>query len=113
MSYSTGSSVDALEFSTLKENWGWTVAFGLLLSLAGAIALGSVTLTTISSVFFVGAAMIVSGVVEVAHWRSGRRTLEIPRGRIFEPNPTRTRIYRAARERLEDLYGRMTTGDGR
>lgn len=53
------------------------------------------------------------GVVEVAHWRSGRRTLEIPRGRIFEPNPTRTRIYRAARERLEDLYGRMTTGDGR
>lgn len=67
MSYSTGPTFDELDFSTLKENWGWTVAFGLLLSLAGAIALGSVTLTTISSVFFVGAAMIVSGVVEVAH----------------------------------------------
>ena len=67
MSYSTGPSIDAFDFSTLKQNWGWTVAFGLLLSLAGAIALGSVTLTTISSVFFVGAAMIVSGVVEVAH----------------------------------------------
>ena len=67
MSYSNESSIEALDFSTLKENWGWTVAFGLLLSLAGAIALGSMTLTTLSSVFFVGAAMIVSGVVEVAH----------------------------------------------
>jgi aquaporin Z len=67
MSYSAGSSIVEVDFSTLKKNWGWTVAFGLLLSLAGAIALGSVTLTTISSVFLVGAAMIASGVVEIAH----------------------------------------------
>ena len=67
MSYSAGSSLEELDFSELKKNWGWTVAFGLLLCFAGAIALGSVTLTTISSVFVVGAAMIVSGIVEAAH----------------------------------------------
>jgi uncharacterized membrane protein HdeD (DUF308 family) len=67
MSYSSNAPIDELNFSTLKQNWGWTVAFGVLLSLAGGIALGSVTLTTISSVFVVGVAMVVSGVVEVAH----------------------------------------------
>jgi len=53
------------------------------------------------------------GVVEVARWRSGRRTVETLQGRVFEPNPARTRIYRAARERLEALYGKMTTDYGR
>ena len=67
MSFSSNTSIDALDFTTLKSNWGWTVAFGALLCFAGAVALGSVTLTTISSVFVVGVAMIMSGIVEVAH----------------------------------------------
>jgi len=51
----------------LREKWGWMVAFGLLLTLAGFIALGSVVASTLATVLVVGAAMLVSGVVEVAH----------------------------------------------
>lgn len=51
----------------LHENWGWMVAFGVLLSLAGFVALGSVLLATLSSVLVVGIAMIVSGVGEIVH----------------------------------------------
>lgn len=47
------------------------------------------------------------GVVAVARWRSGRRSSAVPHGRVFEPNPVNTRIYRAARERLEALYGKI------
>jgi len=51
----------------LKRNWGWMVAFGVLLALAGFVALGSVLLATISTVLVVGIAMVVSGVGEIIH----------------------------------------------
>lgn len=47
------------------------------------------------------------GVVEVSRWRSGRRSSEPLQGRVFEPDPENTRMYRAARQRLEALYGRV------
>lgn len=47
------------------------------------------------------------GVVEVARWRSGRHSSMSLRGRVFEPNLANTRIYRAVRERLDALYGRI------
>lgn len=55
------------EYETLKRNWGWTVAFGVLLAVAGGFALSTVVLSTAATVFFVGFAMIVGGFAEVLH----------------------------------------------
>lgn len=54
-------------YETLKKNWGWTVAFGALLAIAGGFALSTVVLTTAATVLFVGFAMIVGGFAEVFH----------------------------------------------
>ncbi len=51
----------------LHEKWGWMVAFGAFLALAGLVALGSVVGSTIATVLVVGVAMIVSGLVEIAY----------------------------------------------
>ena len=50
------------------------------------------------------------GVVEVARWRGGRASSPALHGRVFEPNLANTRIYRAARARLEALYGKVVAG---
>jgi aquaporin Z len=57
----------AAEAAPLHKNWGWMVAFGALLALAGFVALGSVVLSTIATVLVVGVAMIVSGFIEIAY----------------------------------------------
>jgi aquaporin Z len=56
-----------LDVEPLRAKWGWMVGFGLLLSLAGFIALGSVVASTLATVMVVGIAMIVSGVVEMVY----------------------------------------------
>ena len=69
MSYASPGPLpaDYVHPTALHRNWGWMVAFGVLLSLAGFVALGSVFLATITSILIVGIAMIVSGVVEIIH----------------------------------------------
>ena len=57
----------AAEAATLREKWGWMVAFGALLALAGFVALGSVALSTLATVVVVGVSMIASGVVETIY----------------------------------------------
>jgi uncharacterized membrane protein HdeD (DUF308 family) len=54
-------------FGELRGRWGWFAAFGVLLMIAGFIALMSVVLATVVSVLVVGFMMIVSGVVEIVH----------------------------------------------
>ncbi len=49
----------------LRAKWGWIVALGVVYLIAGLIALGSVALATVVSVYFVGVMMIVVGVAEV------------------------------------------------
>ena len=49
----------------LRAKWGWIVALGVVYSIAGFIALGSVAMATVVSVFVVGVMMIVAGVAEV------------------------------------------------
>lgn len=51
----------------LKKNWGWTVAFGALLSIAGGFALSTVIMTTAATMIFVGFAMMVGGFAEILH----------------------------------------------
>lgn len=60
-------SVETTEYSPLKANWGWTVAFGVLLCLAGGVALGAMTYATVTTVFIVGVLMVIGGFAEVLH----------------------------------------------
>jgi aquaporin Z len=59
--------ISSTEAAPLRKNWGWTVAFGALLVLAGFIALGSVLTATIATVLVVGVAMIASGFTEIVY----------------------------------------------
>jgi len=49
----------------LRAKWGWIVALGVVYLVAGFIALGSVVMATVASVFVVGIMMIVAGVAEI------------------------------------------------
>ncbi len=49
----------------LRAKWGWIVALGVVYTVAGFIALGSVAMATVVSVFVVGVMMIVAGVAEI------------------------------------------------
>ncbi len=49
----------------LHAKWGWIVALGVIYSIAGFIALGSILTATVASVFIVGIMMLIAGVAEV------------------------------------------------
>jgi uncharacterized membrane protein HdeD (DUF308 family) len=51
----------------LRSKWGWFVALGVLVIVAGMVALMSVFFATIVSVLVVGWMMILSGVMEIIH----------------------------------------------
>lgn len=51
----------------LRVKWGWIVALGVVYLVAGVIALGSVVMATIASVYVVGIMMLLAGVFEVIH----------------------------------------------
>ena len=79
---SLGSSLHSL-----RTKWGWAVALGVVLILCGIIALLSVVEATAVTVIWVGAMMIVAGVVEIVHgvqmkgW--GRATLWLIAGALY------------------------------
>lgn len=50
-----------------RGHWGWFVGLGVLMIIAGVIALGSVLMATVVSVLVVGIMMIASGIVEIVH----------------------------------------------
>lgn len=49
----------------LRAKWGWIVALGIIYVIAGFIALGSIVMATVASVFVVGVMMIIAGVAEL------------------------------------------------
>ncbi len=51
----------------LSGRWGWFAALGVIMIVAGFIALMSVVMATVVSVLFVGVMMLASGVVEMIH----------------------------------------------
>lgn len=53
------------DMDRLHVKWGWVVALGAVYLLAGIVALGSVVLATVATVFVVGIMMLVAGVAEV------------------------------------------------
>jgi uncharacterized membrane protein HdeD (DUF308 family) len=58
---------------TLRRNWGWFLALGIMQLTLGAAALLFVWIATIASVLVFGWFMIVAGVVETVAAISGRR----------------------------------------
>ena len=57
----------AAELAPLRAKSGWIVALGVVYLIAGFIALGSVAMATVASVFFVGIMMVLAGVAEIAN----------------------------------------------
>jgi uncharacterized membrane protein HdeD (DUF308 family) len=53
------------DMAPLRAKWGWIVALGVVYVIGGLIALGSVAMATVVSVFVVGVMMIIAGVAEV------------------------------------------------
>src|ERR1700761_7434478 len=51
--------------AALHAKWGWIVALGVVYLIAGFVALGSVAMATVASVFVVGVMMIIAGVAEM------------------------------------------------
>jgi uncharacterized membrane protein HdeD (DUF308 family) len=70
MSSMTGSPrsfEDISGLEPLRAKSGWIVALGVVYVIAGVIALGSVALATVASVFVVGIMMVIAGVAEVVN----------------------------------------------
>jgi len=59
--------------TTLAENWGWLVGFGLVALLGGFFALVAIVTATVASVYLIGVMMFVSGVAEIAQGLQARR----------------------------------------
>src|SRR5215471_13052976 len=59
--------VEQVGFRHLAPKWGWFVALGVFMVVAGGLALGDTVLVTLLSVIFIGAVLIVSGVVQILH----------------------------------------------
>ena len=64
---------EAPVYGELRDRWGWLVALGVLMIIAGLIALMSVLMATVVSVLLVGIMMIASGIVEIVHGFQMRR----------------------------------------
>jgi uncharacterized membrane protein HdeD (DUF308 family) len=54
-------------FSEVRDKWGWFVALGVGLIILGVIALGNLFLATVATVFYIGAMMLVAGIVQIVH----------------------------------------------
>lgn len=65
ISHTTPGPPSGSDTAPLRAKWGWIVALGLVYLIAGFIALGSVVLATVASVFMVGIMMIVAGIAEI------------------------------------------------
>jgi uncharacterized membrane protein HdeD (DUF308 family) len=56
---------EAAGLAPLCAKCGWIIALGVIYSIAGFIALGSVMMATVASVYVVGIMMVIAGVAEV------------------------------------------------
>ncbi|WP_194273830.1 MULTISPECIES: HdeD family acid-resistance protein [Rhizobium] len=51
----------------VEENWGWFVALGVGLLIAGGIASANLFLSTLASIIYIAAMMLAGGVMQVLH----------------------------------------------
>ena len=65
MSNTAVSTSNARGLESLRAKSGWIVALGVIYVIAGFVALGSVLMATVATVFFVGIMMLIAGIAEV------------------------------------------------
>jgi uncharacterized membrane protein HdeD (DUF308 family) len=53
--------------SELRDKWGWFVALGILMLIAGLLAMLNLLLATVVSVFYVGTLMLIAGAFQIVH----------------------------------------------
>lgn len=61
---------DLSRFSAVKsvhDHWGWFLLWGLLLTILGVFAVGASTLTSFVTIFFIGATLVVAGIVDLIY----------------------------------------------
>jgi len=51
----------------IAGRWGWFITLGIVMVLAGGFALGDTVLVTLLSVIFIGAMLVVGGVIQLIH----------------------------------------------
>ncbi len=61
----TLKSPKTIGIEPLRAKWGWIVALGVVYLITGLVALGSVVMATVTTVYVVGFMMLVSGLAEV------------------------------------------------
>lgn len=53
------------QFAELRAKWGWFVGLGVVMIIAGMIALGNLVTSTVVSVLFIGVTMAISGGAQI------------------------------------------------
>jgi uncharacterized membrane protein HdeD (DUF308 family) len=64
-SESSGSYAPASGLEPLRAKSGWIIALGIVYVISGLVALGSVVLATVVTIFIVGIMMLIAGAAEV------------------------------------------------
>jgi uncharacterized membrane protein HdeD (DUF308 family) len=59
--------IPAATATALRDKWGWFVALGVVMLVAGIVAMLNLFAATVVSVLYVGAMMLVAGVVQIVH----------------------------------------------
>src|SRR3954470_17155337 len=62
MQHSIGDAI-----GSLRRNWGWFVGLGVLVIVAGLLALGNLMAGTLVGILFIGAVMTVAGIAHIIH----------------------------------------------
>jgi uncharacterized membrane protein HdeD (DUF308 family) len=65
MAHSTRPLSDIGLIAELRAKWGWFVALGVLFLILGVVAFANLFATTIASVFFIGALMMLGGLAYI------------------------------------------------
>lgn len=55
------------EILALRQRWGWLLAFGLAICVLGILALSNLVFATVASIYYVGATMLIAGVLQMAY----------------------------------------------
>ncbi|TCT05109.1 HdeD family acid-resistance protein [Aquabacter spiritensis] len=63
----TPASTVSDQLSTMKAGWGWFVALGVAFVILGFVALAHLLVSTVATALYVGALILVGGVVQVMH----------------------------------------------
>ncbi|MFT0892145.1 HdeD family acid-resistance protein [Pseudochelatococcus sp. G4_1912] len=60
------SNINALA-EDVRSKWGWFLLLGVILIMLGGVALGNLLVATLVTVYYIGALILVGGVVQIVH----------------------------------------------